>query len=448
MRISVVIPAWNEGAIIGSTLEVLSAQSPDEVIVSDGGSDDATVAIARAAGARVVTASRGRAAQMNAGAAGAEGEVIVFLHADCRLPEHGLDRIRTAMADGRVVGGAFRLRLDTDRPLLRGVAALSNLRTALSSIVMGDRAIFVRATAFQALGGYRPLPLMEDVDLGHRLHRVGRMVRLREAVTASARRWEARGPLRTIVLMFGILWLWELGVSVKLLARLYPSQPSPGGQRADRGVDRRAAVITFAKAPDEGRVKTRLAATIGDASAVAVYRELGARVAATCRALPGARFRRIVAFSPADARARTAAWLGDGFDWIPQADGDLGARLVAAFDAAFEDGATAACAIGTDCVGFGPEHLERALAIVGRGEADVAIGPATDGGYWTIALAAPRPELFAGVAWSTERVLDQTLERARRAGLRVRLLETLTDVDRVEDLAAAGLAEEHSKVAT
>lgn len=166
---------------------------------------------------------------MNAGATVATGEVLLFLHADVRLPPRGLQAVRSAMARRDRVGGSFRIRFDSPRPLLGAVAFASNLRSELTRVPAGDRAIFVRADAFRALGGYRPWALMEDLDLSRRLLGVGPTVRLRARVTASARRFERRGPLRTVLLMAWLYLLWSLGAPAEGLGRLYPPVPSPGG---------------------------------------------------------------------------------------------------------------------------------------------------------------------------------------------------------------------------
>ena len=435
MRISVIIPALNEGALIAGAVQAVQAQGPHEVIVVDGGSSDDTAAAAQAAGARVVAAPRGRASQMNAGARRASGDVLLFLHADVRLPGDGLMAVERALQRPRYVGGAFRLRLDTRRPLLRVIAWLSDLRTHVSSILMGDRAIFVRRSAFDALSGFRTLPLMEDVDFGHRLHRYGGVARLPLFVTASARRWEARGPIRTVVLMFCLVWLWEAGVSPERLTWLYPPVSTPGGGPAAGARD---ALVVFARAPRLGQVKTRLAAKLGDDAALDIYRSLGRRVAETCGDGSLVSLHRVLAFTPADAGEEMEGWLGGGWDLQAQAEGDLGRRMLTAFEESAARGARATVVIGTDCVAFGPGHIEAALAAARK--VDVVLGPARDGGYWLIAMAHPAPEVFRDVPWGGDQVLTVTLDRAREAGLSVKLLETLPDVDRPEDLALAGLA--------
>ena len=224
LSIGVVVIALNEAEAIGGCLEHLSAllreDGPGEVVVSDGGSVDGTAEIA-ARYAPVVTAPRGRANGLNAGAAQASGDVLLFLHADTRLPARGLTAVRTALADDTVVGGRFRLAFDRQTPALRLTQAWINVRDALLGGYTGDQAVFVRRETFERLGGYAPLPLMEDLDFARRLGRAGRVVRLSESVVTSARRWQRAGTWRTNLRMIALRWLYYLGVSPARLAQHY-----------------------------------------------------------------------------------------------------------------------------------------------------------------------------------------------------------------------------------
>lgn len=219
LRLSIVVPALDEAASISDTVRDALAQA-DEAIVVDGGSRDATSALAAAAGARVVLAPRGRASQMNAGAAVAQGDVLLFLHADCRLPAGAGDAVRAALGAGSR-WGRFDVRLDSTRASLAVVGAMMNLRSRLSGIATGDQALFVDRALWEALEGYAPIPLMEDVELCTRLRRVARCACLRERVTVSARRWETRGVVRTVVEMWAWRAAYSLGVSPARLHRLY-----------------------------------------------------------------------------------------------------------------------------------------------------------------------------------------------------------------------------------
>jgi uncharacterized protein len=189
-------------------------------------------------------------------------------------------------------------------------------------------------------------------------------------------------------------------------------------------------VLVFAKLPESGRVKTRLAKDVGAEAALEIYRELAERTWAQVVAADAERW---LVFDPPDREAEVEAWLPGADRYLSQASGDLGVRLSAAFDAAFDAGAPAAAVIGTDIPGLTAELLDRALDTLAPDEA--SFGPATDGGYWLLALARRQPSLFTDMPWSTERVGAITLDRIRALGLSIRTLPTLDDVDTAEDLA-------------
>ncbi len=198
--ISIIIPTANEAQNLPRTLAALKAAGENlahEILVVDAGSDDATIALAEAAGARILTSpARQRAAQMNQGAAAARGKAILFLHGDTVLPRLALSKIEDTLARPRVVGGAFARRYDSPSRFLRMTCALASWRGRMSGWFLGDQAIFVRAKVFRQLGGFRDFDLFEDLDFSRRLRRAGRTVLLRPAVLSAARRFERRGPGR------------------------------------------------------------------------------------------------------------------------------------------------------------------------------------------------------------------------------------------------------------
>jgi rSAM/selenodomain-associated transferase 2 len=220
--LSVVVPVLNEAANLTALLPHLAERCPGaEVLVVDGGSEDGSAAIVAATAAvRGLTAGRGRARQMNAGAGAATGDVLLFLHADTRLPAGTVPAIAAALADPAVVGGRFDVRFDGPRALAL-VAALMNARSRATGIATGDQAIFVRRSVFEALGGYPDVPLMEDVQLSRRLRGMGRLACLRLRVTTSGRKWEREGLLRTIGLMWALRFLHFCGVSPARLHAWY-----------------------------------------------------------------------------------------------------------------------------------------------------------------------------------------------------------------------------------
>ncbi len=218
-RLSIVIPALNEEALISETLKRIDWVPKTEVIVVDGGSTDATRKTAGAAGARVLPSKPGRAAQMNAGAAAARGEVLLFLHADTCLPLEYGEQIEAVIVQPGVVAGAFRLGFDDPRASLRLVAAGANARSRFRQLPYGDQALFVRKDVFVESGGFRELPVMEDYEWVRRLRRIGRIGLAPGRVTSSARRWLHHGVFRTTITHQLMLWGWKLGVSPERLAR-------------------------------------------------------------------------------------------------------------------------------------------------------------------------------------------------------------------------------------
>jgi rSAM/selenodomain-associated transferase 2 len=220
--LSIIIPALNEAAGIETLLQGLQAMraAGTELVLVDGGSTDGTPELAARWVDVVTVAPQGRAAQMNAGAAMARGEVLLFLHADTCLPDAADAMVGQVIAGG-ALWGRFDVLIEGRPPMLRVVAAMMNCRSRLTGVATGDQAIFVMASVFHALGGFPEQPLMEDIELSRRLKRQGRPACLRARVITSGRRWEHRGVWRTIMLMWWIRWRYWRGESAARLARAY-----------------------------------------------------------------------------------------------------------------------------------------------------------------------------------------------------------------------------------
>ena len=219
--LAIVVPMLDEAATLPALLVHLAGWRARgcEVVLVDGGSRDDSVEMARAAGFRVLIAERGRARQMNAGAQACGRALMLFLHADTRLPEAADAVVCAALAVQ--AWGRFDVHIDGRPRMLRVVAALMNLRSRLSGIATGDQAIFVRRDVFEAVGGFPDQPLMEDIELSCRLLRVSRPACLRARVRTSGRRWEQRGVWRTIALMWRLRWAYWRGVLAERLAEAY-----------------------------------------------------------------------------------------------------------------------------------------------------------------------------------------------------------------------------------
>jgi rSAM/selenodomain-associated transferase 2 len=219
-RVAIIIPVLNEAATLDAALAPLRGLDA-EVIVIDGGSTDSTVERTRANARTVIAAPRGRARQMNAGADCSAADVLLFLHADTRLPANALTLIRDGLTTSGRVWGRFDVAIDGTHALLPLIARLMNLRSRLTGIATGDQAIFVTREAFRRVGGFPPIALMEDIALSRALKRLTPPLCLRARACTSGRRWERNGVVRTIVLMWRLRLAYFLGADPATLARRY-----------------------------------------------------------------------------------------------------------------------------------------------------------------------------------------------------------------------------------
>ncbi|MDH5445646.1 MAG: TIGR04283 family arsenosugar biosynthesis glycosyltransferase [Gammaproteobacteria bacterium] len=222
-RVTIIIPVLNEAGSIQNTLLPLQSyrQQGHEVIVVDGGSEDSTVSIAEHLCDKLVHGPIGRARQMNAGAEQAKGDILLFLHADTILPENAVQIVNTKLQSTSSVWGRFDVSLSGNHPVLRIVAFFMNLRSRFTGIATGDQAIFVRSKEFNQLRGFPDVALMEDIRFSKSLLTISHPICLRHKVTTSSRRWEQKGILRTIILMWYLRLAHFFGKSPKELARIY-----------------------------------------------------------------------------------------------------------------------------------------------------------------------------------------------------------------------------------
>jgi len=226
VSLSLIVPTLDEAEGIIETLQVLQPlrERGCEVIVVDGGSSDHTPLLARRWADQVLQSSRGRALQMNAGAAAARGEILCFLHADTRLPENADGLIIDGLARSRRSWGRFDVQIEGRHPMLKVIARMMNWRSRLTGIATGDQAIFITRSLFEAAGHFPEIPLMEDIALSRQLKIYGRPLCIAHRLTTSGRRWEQQGLWRTMLLMWRLRLAYRLGADPRELASRYVRQ--------------------------------------------------------------------------------------------------------------------------------------------------------------------------------------------------------------------------------
>jgi rSAM/selenodomain-associated transferase 2/rSAM/selenodomain-associated transferase 1 len=435
VSLRIVIPVLNEGEGLAAQLRALQPLRArgTEVVVVDGGSTDTTWAIARALADRVLLASRGRATQMNAGAhcnaclygraksPGAQPTALLFLHADTQLPSDADKLILRALQTAH--WGRFDVQIDSTHWPLRMVAGMMNLRSRLTGIATGDQAIFVRRDSFEALGGFAPIPLMEDIAFSKSLAGFGAPACLRNQVVTSARRWQKYGVWRTILLMWRLRIAYFFGSAPQALAQRYGYAAAP--------VLSTAAAAVMAKAPQAGFAKTRLIPLLGATGAARAQRRFTrhtthtaqcfAPTATTLWCAPHTQYRFFQALLKAT-----------GVTCRAQSEGDLGHKMQAIVAQHFvKPHATPLLIMGTDCPLLSPGHLQQAAAALAAH--DVVLIPAEDGGYVLIGLRCSVPKVFENITWSTPQVLEQTRQQLRLAGASWHELPSLWDIDEPAD---------------
>ncbi len=218
VKLSIVIPVLNEGDGLRLFLQALPNPDPAmEIILADGGSTDGSVSNIANAVSRVVVSKKGRANQMNAGAAAAAGDYLLFLHADTYLPAGFRSLIQAGGADW----GRFDVRLSGDHWAFRVIEFMMTWKSNKTGICTGDQAIFVKRSLFESLGGYAAIPLMEDIELSNRLRRISPPLRVQSSLTTSSRRWEDKGILKTVLLMWYLRHRYAMGTSPEILVKKY-----------------------------------------------------------------------------------------------------------------------------------------------------------------------------------------------------------------------------------
>ena len=433
IAISVVIPVWRDTPQLLALLDSLPGRPDLEIVVAATTDEFPGVQreVADRPRVRAVAASRGRGAQMNAGARLATGDWLLFLHADSQLAAKAFDEIVRLSADSKTVGGAFRFTLDASGWQARLIEWGTAQRTRWFQLPYGDQGIFVRRRIFERLGGFHEIPLMEDVEFVRRLRRTGRLHRSRLPLITSARRWDRDGWFRRTGQNWLLMTMYASGVSPRRLARRYERR-------------RRSVVAILARAPSEGG-KSRLFQSLGIEPDATLTTALLADTVATLERVSG--LDRALVYTPCGSRPEFEALTTGRWTYLTQHDGDLGARMASAFADLHGLGYEEIVLVGSDLPTLPTALIARAVRMLRTRAADVVLGPSLDGGYVLIALRGPVDALFHNVSWSTAVVLEQTRDRARSLGLTVDVLDAWYDVDDADTLRRAAEESNGSRVA-
>jgi rSAM/selenodomain-associated transferase 2/rSAM/selenodomain-associated transferase 1 len=422
-ELSIVIPVLNDTEPLGRLLTTIHPDPQVDIVVVNGGvPDDRLDAICRRPDVQLLTSAPGRGRQMNVGASAAAGRWIVFVHADTRLPPQWSDEIRRVSADPTIVGGSFRFRLDSAAWQARLIERAVDRRVRWLDLAYGDQALFVRHDVFDAMGGYREWPLMEDVDFVRRLRRAGRLYHSAQPVLTSARRWERDGWWRRSASNVMLQALFFAGVAPERLANWY-ARPLRRSTRE--------ALVVMARVPSDSRGKSRLTGDLGG-DHLELRRALLLDTLDASRAIADADL--FVACEPAEGLAEMRGLAGDGARLFPQQGDTLGDRMRNAFERLFAAGYSTVVMIGSDLPSLPTSHLAHAFQYLRDQPDALVIGPATDGGYYLIGLRRPCPALFTSIAWSRADVLAATTSIAETCGLTVSFVPPWHDVDTVDDL--------------
>ncbi|NKB31971.1 MAG: DUF2064 domain-containing protein [Pseudomonadales bacterium] len=438
--LSIIIPVLDEQECVVDRLTHLQSLRDEncEIILVDGGSSDATVALATPLVDKLVKCGSGRALQMNAGAELAQGKLLLFLHIDTTLPANAKVLIDEAIGDSQLKWGRFNLKFDKSSLAFKIISSNMNKRATLTRVCTGDQSLFVTKALFEQVQGFPALPLMEDVALSKSLRRIRKPIVIDSFVVTSSRRWERHGVVRTVVFMWWLRLLFFLGVSPASLAKLYyPSQSGDAGEK-EAGINAElrfrhpgSRILLYAKAPVLGEVKTRLEPVLGEEKSLLLHQAMTSRVATL---LNSSRLAPWQLWVSADVSNEFFLTLCNKKNICLQEGEDLGEKMARSAALTLEQqGVNSIIILGSDCPGYDASYLENALEKLAEGS-EVVLGPAVDGGYVLIGLRAVYPALFTGIDWGSSRVFEQTVARIEALNLSYSVLETLWDVDRPEDL--------------
>ncbi len=420
-KYSVIIPTLNEEKHIASCIDNINKCLPGaEIIVSDGGSKDNTLQIAANKGALILSSLNGRGGQLNLGAEKAASKILIFLHSDTVLPKDSNLLIDNIFKYKKVQVATFKMNFDIDNWILNFYSWFTKFDSIFTRF--GDCGIVVRKSWFEKENQFPEWKLFEDVHFLRTVRKKVGVFTVPGFVTTSARRFLQNGFIRT-----------QLRNFVYIIQYLIYGKPKDLYSKYNKMKNfNKKAVIVFAKYPEEGKVKTRLASTLGDKFAKDFYKVCAEHTFKEILKTNRNDTRHFLFYSEENDRNKIKKWTHSKFLLFPQQGKDLGEKILNAFQSVFKNDVSKSIIIGTDLPDISSDIINDAFELLN--ESDVVLGPAKDGGYYLLGMKKIIKELFIDLPWSTDRLLKKTLEIIKSQNLKVSILPELSDIDTESDL--------------
>lgn len=420
-KYSVIIPTLNEEKHIASCIDNINKCLPGaEIIVTDGGSKDNTLQIATNKGTMILSSLNGRGNQLNLGAEKASSDILIFLHADTVLPKNSNSLIDNIFTNKKVQVATFKMNFDIDNRILNFYSWFTRFDSIFTRF--GDCGIVVRKSYFKEGNHFPKWKLFEDVHFLRTARKKAGVFTVPEFVTTSARRFLQNGFIRTQLRNFVYIIQYLIYGKPKSLYSKYNKMKNFN----------KKAVIVFAKYPQKGKVKTRLASTLGERFAADFYKVCAEHTFKEILKVNKNDTRHFLFYSDENDKNKIRKWTHFKFLLFNQQGEDLGEKMLNAFHSVFKNDVSKSIIIGTDLPDISSYIINDAFELLN--ESDVVLGPATDGGYYLLGMKKIIKELFIELPWSTEKLFRQTLKVINDLNLQVSILPELSDIDTESDL--------------